>query len=131
MLTHAALLATAFLLGGMAIFSFGFAAFLFTALPVDLARLTIRKAFPHFYLFVIIIAMVAAVLIGARDLYSVGVMLGVAATTVPARQILMPAINQATDTGNKQRFNRLHGLSVVVTLLHLVGAGWVLTRFIH
>ncbi|NBT79809.1 MAG: DUF4149 domain-containing protein, partial [Betaproteobacteria bacterium] len=53
-----------------------------------------------------------------------------AATTVPARQILMPAINLATDMGDKRRFNRLHGFSVVVTLLHLIGAGWVLTRFI-
>jgi hypothetical protein len=57
-------------------------------------------------------------------------MIGVAATTVPARQILMPAINQATDVGDKRRFNQLHGLSVVVTLLHLIGAGWVLTQFI-
>jgi hypothetical protein len=57
-------------------------------------------------------------------------MIGVAVSTVPARQILMPAINQATDIGKKRRFNQLHGLSVVVTLLHLIGTGWVLTRFI-
>jgi hypothetical protein len=130
MLLTAALLVTAILFGGMALFSFGFAAFLFTALPVDLARLTIRKAFPHFYLFVICAAILSAVLIGQQDLNSMGVMAGVAASTVPARQILMPAINRATDAGDKQRFNRLHGLSVVVTLLHLIGAGWVLTRFI-
>jgi hypothetical protein len=49
---------------------------------------------------------------------------------VPTRQTLMPAINRATDIGDKRRFNRLHGLSVVITLLHLVGTGWVLTRFI-
>ena len=130
MLPIAALFATAILFGGMTLYSFGFAAFLFTALPMDIARLTIRKAFPHFYLFVMIMAVLAAGLIGSRDLYSAGVMAGVAATTVPARQILMPAINQATDMGNKKRFNRLHGLSVVVTLLHLVATGWVLTRFL-
>ncbi|NBS95308.1 MAG: DUF4149 domain-containing protein [Betaproteobacteria bacterium] len=130
MLPIAALFATAILFGGMTLYSFGFAAFLFTALPIDIARLTIRKAFPHFYLFVMIMAVLAAGLIGSRDLYSAGVMAGVAATTVPARQILMPAINQATDMGNKKRFNRLHGLSVVVTLLHLVATGWVLTRFL-
>ena len=130
MLLAAALLVTAILFGGMALFSFGFAAFLFTALPVDVARLTIRKAFPHFYLFVICAAALSAVFIGQRDLYATGVMIGVAATTVPARQILMPSINQATDVGDKRRFNRLHSLSVVVTLLHLIGTGWVLTRFI-
>jgi hypothetical protein len=69
MLLSASLLVTAVLFGGMALFSFGFAAFLFTALPVDIARLTIRKAFPHFYLFVIGAAALAAVLIGSRDLY--------------------------------------------------------------
>jgi len=130
MLLSASLLVTAVLFGGMALFSFGFAAFLFTALPVDVARLTIRKAFPHFYLFVIGAAALAAVLIGSRDLYSTAVLAATAATTVPTRQILMPAINQATDTGNKRRFNRLHGLSVAVTLLHLLGVGWVLTRFV-
>lgn len=130
MLPIAALFATAILFGGMTLYSFGFAAFLFTALPIDIARLTIRKAFPHFYLFVMIMAVLAAGLIGSRDLYSAGVMAGVAVTTVPARQILMPAINQATDMGNKKRFNRLHGLSVVVTLLHMMATGWVLTRFL-
>jgi hypothetical protein len=130
MLLIAALLTTAILFGGMTLFSFGFAAFLFTALPIDIARLTIRKAFPHFYLFVMIMAALAAVLIGSRDLFSAAMLAGVAATTAPARQILMPAINRATDTGNKQRFNQLHGLSVVVTLLHLIATGWVLTRFL-
>ena len=130
MLLIAALLTTAILFGGMTLYSFGFAAFLFTALPIDIARLTIRKAFPHFYLFVMIMAALAAVLIGSRDLFSAGMLAGVAATTVPARQILMPAINRATDLGNKRRFNQLHGLSVVVTLLHLIATGWVLTRFL-
>ena len=43
----------------------------------------------------------------------------------------MLAIKRATDTGNRQRFNRLHGLSIVITLVHLGAAGWVLTRFIY
>ena len=49
-------------------------------------------------------------------------------TTVAARQILMPAINQATDSGNKKRFIWLHGFSVVLTLGHIITAGVVLSR---
>ena len=48
-----AILATALLFGGMVLYSFGFAAFLFTALPPDIAGPTIRRAFPLFYLFVL------------------------------------------------------------------------------
>ena len=56
----AALHVTALLFGGMMLYSFGFAAFLFTALPADMAGATIRRAFPHFYLFVIGCAGLAA-----------------------------------------------------------------------
>ena len=49
-MTTIALLTTALLFGGMTLFSFGFAAFLFTSLPAETASPLIRKAFPHFYL---------------------------------------------------------------------------------
>lgn len=126
----AALLVTALMFGGMVLYSFGFAAFLFTALPLDMAGPTIRRAFPHFYLFVIGCAGLAAGLTWPFD--PVGaVMLGVVAlTTLPTRQILMPAINRATDAGAKARFHWLHGLSVAITLSHIGLAGLVLTRFL-
>ncbi|MEO1492023.1 MAG: DUF4149 domain-containing protein, partial [Pseudomonadota bacterium] len=60
MMETAALLITALLFGGMVLYAFGFAAFLFTALPADIAGPTIRRAFPHFYLFVMAISAVAA-----------------------------------------------------------------------
>lgn len=41
-----ALLATALLFGGMTLYSFGFAAFLFTALPPETAGAALRRAFP-------------------------------------------------------------------------------------
>jgi hypothetical protein len=53
----------------------------------------------------------------------------IAATALPTRQILMPAINRATDIGAKDRFKVLHRLSVVITLVHIALAGYVLTRF--
>ena len=123
-----ALLATALLFGGMVLYSFGFAAFLFTALPPDVAGPTIRRAFPLFYLFVLGVATSAAALLWPFDPLAARLMALVAATTLPTRQILMPAINRATDAGAKARFQRLHGLSVAITLVHIALAGFVLAR---
>lgn len=125
----AALLTTALLFGGMVLYSFGFAAFLFTALPSDLAGPTIRRAFPLFYLFVMATAAVAAALVWPFDRLAAGLLVTIAVTTLPTRQILMPAINQATDTGARARFKVLHGLSVAITLAHIALAGVVLARY--
>lgn len=124
----AALLTTALLFGGIVLYSFGFAAFLFTALPPDLAGPTIRRAFPLFYLFVMGTAAAAAALAWPYDPLAAGLLAAIAVTTLPTRQVLMPAINRATDTGAKTRFKVLHGLSVGITLVHIVLAGFVLAR---
>lgn len=125
----AALLTTALLFGGMILYSFGFAAFLFTALPSDVAGATIRRAFPLFYLFVMGTAALATALIWPFDPVAAGLLAAIAVTTLPTRQFLMPAINHATDTGARARFNALHGLSVAITLAHIGLAGFVLARF--
>ena len=126
----AALLATALLFGGTVLYSFGFAAFLFNALPAEIAGPALRRAFPHFYLFVIGTAVLAAVLLYRTDPVASGLMLSIAATTLPTRQLLMPAINRATDAGAKAQFKLLHGMSVVITLLHIGITGFVLSRFV-
>lgn len=126
----AALLVTSLLFGGTVLYSFGFAAFLSNALPAAVAGPTIRRAFPHFYLFVIGTAALAAVLLYRPDPLAAGLMLVVAATTLPTRQLLMPAINRATDAGAKLQFKLLHGLSVIITLLHIGIVGFVLSRFL-
>ena len=126
----AALLVTSLLFGGMVLYSFGFAAFLFSALPPETARSTIRLAFPHFYVFVIATAVLAAALVWPFSSMLTLALGTIAATTIPARQILMPAINRATDDGTKSRFKYLHALSVIITLAHIAIAGWVLSRFV-
>jgi hypothetical protein len=124
----APLLTTALLFGGMVLFSFGFATFLFNALPPAVAGTTIRRAFPLFYLFVIGTAAVATALIWSSDPLAAGLLAAIVATTLPTRQILMPAINRASDTGAQARFKALHRLSVAITLVHIVLAGAVLAR---
>lgn len=130
MILALAILTTALLFGGMALYSFGFAAFLFSALPPDVAGATLRRAFPAFYLFVMGAAALAAALLWSHDGLAAGLMAGVAVTTLPSRQLLMPAINAATDRAQRGRFRWLHGLSIVVTLAHIGAAGYVLVRLV-
>ena len=125
------LLMTALLFGGMVLYSFGFAAFLFTALPPEVAGPTIRRAFPHFYLFVLGTSALAAGLVLAFDPVAAAILAAIAVTVWPTRQILMPAINPATDAGEKNRFKWLHGVSVLITLAHIGMAGYVLARFVQ
>ena len=123
-----ALLTTAFLFGGMLLFAGSFAAFLFKVMPIADARILIRKAFPFFYLYVIAASTTAALLTAQQDMLSSAVLAVIALTTIPTRQILMPAINKATDSDDWVRFMGLHGLSVVVTLAHIVASAVVLVR---
>jgi hypothetical protein len=125
-----AVLITALLFGGMTLYSFGFAAFLFTTLPAETAGLALRRAFPFFYLFVIVSALLASAFLWPHDSLSAALMALVAVSAVPTRQALMPAINRATDRGRRQQFKWLHGLSVVITLAHIAAAGFVLVRLV-
>ena len=124
----ASLLVVSLLFGGMFLFSAGFAAFLFRYLPPQDARMLIRKAFPPFYLFVIVSSGLAVVLSWRLDTFSAAWMAFVMLTTVAARQLLMPAINRATDSGYRKRFLWLHGFSVLLTLGHIILAAVVLVR---
>lgn len=130
MVLSLAVLSTALLFGGMTLYSFGFAAFLFTALPAKTAGQALRQAFPWFYAFVIVTAALAAVLWWSHDMRFALLMAAVAVSTVPLRQLLMPAINRATDAGQRRRFQCLHGLSVLVTLVHIAASGWLLAMLV-
>ena len=125
-----ALLLASLLFGGMTLYSFGFAAFVFSALPPELSGNVIRKAFPHFYVFVIATSGVAATLLCFLDTIAAVVMGMIAVTTIPASQVLMPAINLASDHGAKKKFKILHSLSVLITVSQIIGSGYVLVTFI-
>jgi hypothetical protein len=95
-------------------------------LPPAEASALIRKAFPPFYIFVISTSLIAALLALVSSIFSASILALIAITTVPTRQILMPAINAATDAKLKKRFLVLHGLSVVITLGHIVAVAFVI-----
>jgi len=126
-----AILLVALLFGGMLLFSAGFAAFLFKNLPPAEARVLIRKVFPPFYLFVIFSAGLAMPLFWSADSFNAALMAFIVLSTLAGRQLLMPAINQATDLGLRKRFVWLHGFSVVLSLSHIVIAAVVLVRTIN
>jgi hypothetical protein len=123
-----ALLTTALLFGGSLLYSAAFAAFPFRYLPPPQAGSLLRQAFPHFYLGTLLLAGLTALLLLVIDRSS-GVIMAIAAlAAVPARQLLMPAINAASDAGDRRRFHGLHGLSVLLGLAQIAAYGWVLLR---
>jgi hypothetical protein len=131
-----ALLLTATLFGGMVLYSFGFAPFLFTQFPPDAAGPAIRAAFPHYYLFVTLGAVASGLALIPLDGLAVALMGWVAALGVLSRQALMPMINAARDAelagdgAASGRFKALHGASVAINFLQLGLIGWVLARFL-
>ena len=135
-MTLIALFAAAALFGGMLLYSFGFAPLVFSKLPAPQASALLREAFPFYYLFVIAVALVAGVALLAVDTLSAWLMFVTLVIGVAARQLLMPAINRASDAraaGDGSAggaFKRLHGFSVVLNFVQLAAVGTVLARFV-
>ena len=121
------ILSVASLFGGMLLFSIGFGTLAFKLLDKTTARTLIRETFPYFYLFVLFNSALAAVFCYYVDALACVLMGSIFATTIPNRQILMPAINEASDNGEKKTWGKLHGLSILVTLIHIGIAGTVLS----
>ena len=121
------ILSVASLFGGMLLFSFSFGTLTFKFLNKATARTLIRNTFPYFYLYVIVNSALAAVFCFYVNAIACVLMSLVCATTIPTRQVLMPAINGASDSGDKKKWGRLHGLSVLITLVHIVLSGITLS----
>ncbi len=130
MIDIAALLTAALLFGGMTLYSFGLAPLLFTGLDAPTAGKMLRRAFPWYYLFILATAALAALLLWPTDPFATTLMAATAVIALLSRQALMPAINAATDSGNKRRFATLHSLSVVLNFVQLAAVAWVLIRFL-
>ena len=120
------LLITAFLFGGMLLFSVGFGPLVLKYLEGSVARLFIRNTFPYFYLFVLTSSLLAAATVFTRTPVASVALLVIFFTTLPVRQILMPAINIASDEGDRKKFKLLHALSVAITLAHIIISGAIL-----
>ena len=83
----------------------------------------IRGTFPYFYLYVLVNSGIAAALSFFVNKSAFLLLILIFVTTIPNRQFLMPAINNAADSGNKKTWGMLHGLSVIITLTHIALSG--------
>ena len=114
------LLLTSFLFGGMLLFSLGFGTLSFKLLGSPIARAFIRKTFPYFYGYVLVVsALIILFGINISNL-TIALAFSIFITTIPASMFLMPAINKASYTKNKRNFVVLHTLSVLITLSHII-----------
>ena len=111
------------LFGGILLFASGFGTLAFKLLDKTTARSLVRDTFPYFYLYVLANSGIAAAQSFFVDKSAFLLLILIFVTTIPNRQLLMPAVNKAADTGNKKTWGRLHGLSVIITLTHIALAG--------
>ena len=114
------------LAGSMIFFGAVVAPLVFRVLPVDVAGTFLRAFFPHYYLWGLVVALIATVVGAFVGPTSLVLCLLVVALFLYVRQSLMPMINRARDASlagdaaAKDRFERLHHASVAINLTQLV-----------
>ena len=114
------LLLGSFLFGGMLLFSVGFGTLTFKFLEPSVARNFIRKTFPYFYNYVLLVSAVIFLLGFNVSKPVAALAFFIFATTIPTSKILMPAINKTADSKQKRNFIFLHTLSVAITISHII-----------
>jgi hypothetical protein len=136
-LVHAALIASALLLGAMLFFSLGVAPMVFRTLERPQAARLMQALFPLYYLVIVALGAVAALTLGlAGDPLHGGIMAFVAAAAALLRQGLLPrldALRPAKDAGDaaaQLSFARLHRASMIVNLVQIVAVAAVLSRLL-
>ncbi len=103
------------MVGIMVFFTIAVAPTVFKVLPQEWASKYVRNFFPKYYAFLGAVSIIASFL--AADTLSMGLLVGCAALFFISLWVLTPAINRASDRGNKKTFGILHGLSVVVNFI--------------
>ncbi|WP_341896291.1 DUF4149 domain-containing protein [Ferrovibrio terrae] len=138
MLLHAiALYATAILLGAMLFFSFVVTPVVFRTLDGEPASRFLRALFPLYYLVIIVLGAIAALmLVLVAQPMAAAAMAVTAALAVLTRQGLIPQLDAlragraAGEAVATQRFRRLHGLSMVINLAQMLAVAAVLSIFV-
>ena len=112
------------LLGGMVFFPAVVAPAIFSSLDVKTSGVVLRRLFPNYYLFIIVLALIAGFL-GKLISIATAACIFIVVTTVLVRQILLPKINQWRDeelSGNldsAKKFSLSHRLTVILNLLQM------------
>ena len=112
------------LLGGMVFFPAVVAPAIFSSLDIKTSGVVLRRLFPNYYLFIIVLALIAGFL-GKLISIATAACIFIVITTVLVRQILLPKINQWRDeelSGNldsAKKFSLSHRLTVILNLLQM------------
>ena len=112
------------LLGGMVFFPAVVAPAIFSSLDIKTSGAVLRRLFPNYYLFIIVLALIAGFL-GKLISLATAACIFIVITTVLVRQILLPKINQWRDeelSGNldsAKKFSLSHRLTVILNLLQM------------
>lgn len=112
------------LLGGMIFFPAVVAPAIFSSLDIKTSGVVLRRLFPNYYLFIIIMSLIAGFL-GKMTSVTTAACIFIFATTILVRQILLPKINQWRDeelrgsSDSAKKFNRSHRLTVILNLLQM------------
>ena len=112
------------LLGGMVFFPTVVAPAIFSSLDIKTSGVVLRRLFPNYYLFIIVLALIA-VFLGKLISVATAACIFIVVTTVLVRQILLPKINQWRDeelSGNldsAKKFSLSHRLTVILNLLQM------------
>ena len=112
------------LLGGMIFFPAVVAPAIFSSLDIKTSGTVLRRLFPNYYLFIVVLSLIASFL-GKLISVATAACIFIFVTTVIVRQILLPKINQWRDeelAGNlhsAKKFSLSHRFTVVLNLLQM------------
>ena len=112
------------LLGGMIFFPAVVAPAIFSSLDIKTSGVILRRLFPNYYLFIIVMSVIAGFL-GKITSAATAACIFIFVTTVLVRQILLPKINQWRDEelggslDSAKKFSRSHRLTVILNLLQM------------
>ena len=112
------------LLGGMVFFPAVVAPAIFSSLDIKMSGVVLRRLFPNYYLFIIVLSLIASFL-GKLASVATAACIFIFVTTVLVRQILLPKINQWRDEElggsleSAKKFSRSHRLTVILNLLQM------------
>ena len=112
------------LLGGMIFFPAVVAPAIFSSLDIKTSGVILRRLFPNYYLFIIVMSFIAG-FFGKIASAATAACIFIFVTTVLVRQILLPKINQWRDEelggslDSAKKFSRSHRLTVILNLLQM------------
>lgn len=126
------------ILGFMLFFPIVVAPTVFTILNEKQSSLFLRSFFPKYYLFGIILCMIAiSFTFILKETLTLTFFLVMISGFIYSRQILTPAINKARDDeikGNKQsknKFEKLHRISVIINIIQILLCIFMLINFLY